>query len=191
MTHGETDNGSADYESALVKLLADGNADLAAITGQTRKIATPIPRSTRSRTAMRAQASACTLHKRRGGSARLALPTSSAREIWHQYPGHSNGDGVHLSATAYQLLGEKVGQVYYEREVLGRDWRPLQPISVERRGDGVRVVFFRVPVPPPQIGDMALDPPAIAEWVRARGFELLDERRKHPRPERGASRAMR
>ena len=92
----------------------------------------------------------------------------------YQYQGHPNGDGVHLSATGYQQLGEKVGQVYHQRDVLGKDWRPLQPISVERRG---RIVSVRFDVPvPPLDWDGALDPPAIAEWVDGRGFELWTDR---------------
>jgi hypothetical protein len=38
MTHGETDSGSVSYDDALIQLLADYNADLSAITGQTEKI---------------------------------------------------------------------------------------------------------------------------------------------------------
>ena len=32
----------------------------------------------------------------------------------------------------YEELGEKYGQVYFQRVVLGNAWQPLQPSSVER-----------------------------------------------------------
>ena len=50
----------------------------------------------------------------------------------YQYPLHA--DAVHLMVEGYELLGEKYAQVYYERVVLGRDWQPLQPTTVERTG---------------------------------------------------------
>jgi hypothetical protein len=79
-----------------------------------------------------------------------------------------------LSAIAHQLLGEKVGQVYHQRVVARRDWQPLHPISATRDGRAV-TVRFQVPVPPLR-WDTALDRPAIAEWVRGRGFELWTPR---------------
>ena len=88
----------------------------------------------------------------------------------YQYPANPDNDGVHLSATGYQLLGEKVGQVFYERSVLGHDWQPLEPGSVERSGRVV-TVHFNVPVPPLQ-WDETFDAPALTEWANGRGFEL-------------------
>jgi hypothetical protein len=70
----------------------------------------------------------------------------------------------------YRTLGEKYAEVYYERAVLGRDWQPLQPTSVERSGRNV-IVHYNVPVPPLN-WDESLDKPAIAAWVNGRGFEL-------------------
>lgn len=168
MTHGETDSGSSTYKAGLIQLREDYQADLAAITGQTATIPMYL-------------------------SQQHAYPNSgvggrpvSNLTVWelgveqpgdfvctgpkYQYPGHENGDGVHLSALGYQLLGEKTAQIHYERAVLGRDWQPLQPTGVERDGRVV-TVHFHVPVPP-LTWDDSLDTPRIAEWADGRGFEL-------------------
>jgi hypothetical protein len=88
----------------------------------------------------------------------------------YQYPVNPDNDGIHLSATGYQLLGEKTAQVYHERVILGHDWQPLQPTTVSRNGRVV-TVNFNVPVPP-LVFDMKLDAPLIAAWVNGNGFEL-------------------
>ncbi len=170
MTHGETDSGSSTYENDLIQLLNDYNTDLAPITGQTQKIpmylsqqhAYPSGAGTQGQrpVANIVQWQLGVVHK---GDFVCTGPQ-------YQYPGNTNGDGVHLSATGYQLLGEKYAQAYYERAVLGRDWQPLQPTSAVRNGRTV-TVNFHVPVPPLN-WDETLDAPAIAEWVNGRGFEL-------------------
>jgi len=170
MTHGETDNGNAEYESAVVRLLADYNADLRALTGQTRPIAMYMsqqhafpngPGSLRERP--RVNQVQWQLGQTRPSEFVCTGPK-------YQYPGHPNGDGVHLSATAYQMLGEKIAQAYYRCEVLGRRWRPLEPVAVQRSGRVV-TVRFHVPVLP-LVWDTGLDAPAIPEWANGRGFEL-------------------
>jgi hypothetical protein len=93
----------------------------------------------------------------------------------YQYEGYPNNlspnyPGVHLTAKGYQMIGEKNAQVYYERAVLGRNWQPLQPASVERSVRTV-TVHFHVPVLPLQ-WDESFDAPAIPAWVNGRGFEL-------------------
>lgn len=175
MTHGETDSGSSTYENSLIQLLSDYNADLAAITGQTQKIpmylsqqhAYPSGAGTQGQrpVANIVQWQLGVVHK---GDFVCTGPQ-------YQYEGTPNaqaGDypGVHLTALGYKMLGEKYGQVYYERAVAGRDWQPLQPTSVERSGRTV-IVHFNVPVPPLN-WDTSFDAPAIPEWVNGRGFEL-------------------
>ena len=76
-------------------------------------------------------------------------------------------------------LGEKTGQIYYERMVLGNDWQPLQPTSVERSGN-VITVNFHVPVPPlacvvAVIGLRRMNPPrgnGIIVTQRPKGLHL-------------------
>jgi hypothetical protein len=85
-------------------------------------------------------------------------------------------DALHLDALAYDRLGEKYGQVYFERLVRQRDWHPLAPVGAERRGDVVSV-DFHVPVPP-LAWDESLPPPHAGQtpphaWEKGRGFELF------------------
>ncbi len=164
MTHGETDSGSGTYKDELVKLLADYNADISAITGQTIKIPMFISQQFAFPNA--------------AGQKPLANQTQWQLGVEHpgefvctgpkyQYPGH--GDGTHLATAGYMQLGEKTGQIYYERLVLGHDWQPLQPLSATRAGS-VITVKFHVPVPP-----LAWDenlPAATTSWPNGRGFEL-------------------
>jgi hypothetical protein len=170
MTHGETDNGNGEYEDALVQLLSDYNDDLTAITGQAQKIAMFVsqqhafPNGAGSRG-----------QRPRVNQMQWQLGVTRPRDFVctgpkYQYPGDADGDGVHLSAAAYQMTGEKVAQVYYQRIVLGKVWQPLQPLAVERRGRVV-TVRFHVPVAPLR-WDTRMDPPAISEWAEGRGFEL-------------------
>jgi hypothetical protein len=82
-------------------------------------------------------------------------------------------DQTHLTNPDYERLGEKVGQVFTQRVVLGNAWQPLQPTSVERSGR-VITVHFHVPVPP-LAWDAALPMPhqtAFTEWAPGRGFEV-------------------
>ena len=41
-------------------------------------------------------------------------------------------DNIHLTNPDYERLGEKYGEVFHQRVVLGNAWQPLQPTSVER-----------------------------------------------------------
>jgi hypothetical protein len=172
LTHGETDAGNEHYQADLVELWKDYNEDLKAITGQAESIPLLVtqqhgfgftPGSS-------SGASASTLAAWRVG-------VEHPRDIVcvgpkYQYP--YAADNFHLGTRGYQLLGEKYGEVFYERVVLGRDWRPLQPTRVSVEGRVVRVQFH-VPVPP-LTWDEALPAPhqtALTEWRSGRGFELL------------------
>jgi hypothetical protein len=168
MTHGETDCGSTTYHDDLIQLWTDYNADLSAITGQTQSIPMYLSQQ----------------HSLPNGATSLGWRSVATQAQWqlgverpgdfvctgpkYQYQG--NADGVHLTVPGYRMLGEKIGQVYYERAVLGHDWQPLQPTTVERSGRVV-TVNFHVPVPP-LVWDESLDAPVIPEWVNGRGFEL-------------------
>ena len=170
MTHGETDWENPAYQDELSQLLADYNDDLAAITGQTRAIPMYLSQQ----------------HALPNGLDRLGKGSVAAQTQWrigverpgdfvctgpkYQYPVHDQGDGIHLSAMGYQMIGEKVAQVYFQRSVLGRDWRPLQPIAAFRSGREV-TVRLHVPVPPLR-WDESFDRPVIAVWAQGRGFEL-------------------
>ena len=174
MTHGETDCNNTSYGDQLVQLLSDYNSEIAPITGQTYKIPMFLNQQHGC-----PGAPACT-------ASTEVRPTANNFE-WqlgvqhkgdfvctgpkYQYPAHSDGDGIHLNVTGYQLLGEKTAQVYYQRAVLGQDWQPLQPIDVSRNGRVV-TVQFHVPVPPLN-WDTSFDAPNIAAWKNGKGFELF------------------
>lgn len=171
LTHGETDTGSPTYEADLVQLWTDYNADVRAITGQAESIPLLVTQhhSFGFTAGAVSGAAPSTLAQWRVG-------VSQPREILcvgpkYQYP--YAADTVHLEALGYQLLGEKYGQVYFERVVLGRSWQPLQPTAVAVSGRDITVTFH-VPVPP-LAWDEALPAPhqtALTEWRAGRGFEL-------------------
>jgi hypothetical protein len=163
VTHGECDAGNTAYASELYQLWEDYNADLSAITGQTQKLQMLV--SQQNSTNNRA---ASTLAQWKIGVEHPEEVVCTGPK--YQYP--YAADNVHLVTDGYQMLGEKYGQVYFERVVLGRNWQPLQPESVSRKGR-VITVEFHVPVAPLQ-WDMTLDAPhqGLPEWKNANGFEV-------------------
>lgn len=168
LTHGEADAENPDYERALFELSADYNFDLLAITGQTSSIPLLVT-----------QQSSCPLEP--------GLLAQSALAVWRASRNTDSGvvcvgpryqysygvDAVHLDTLGYDRLGEKYGQVYFERVLRGQAWRPLSPLSVQREGDVIRV-NFHVPVPP-LVWDESLPAPHAGrpEWAAGRGFELM------------------
>ena len=179
LTHGETDSANPTYGRELVRLLADANRDIAAITGQTRKIPMYVWQQ----------------HALPNGETTIGERSVSTQTQWElglthkgdfvcigphfQMPGHESRDGVHLSAVGYQMLGEKVGALFHRREILGEDVQPLQPIGVERNGARTVVVRFQVPVGP-LTWETAFDPPALEPWKNGRGFELFTDHERVP-----------
>ena len=172
LTHGETDAGNTQYEDQMIQLLSDYNTDLKAITGQTE----PILLFTSQQ-----HSSGFTAGARTGN-----MPVTNAE--WrvgidhpdqavctgpkYQYPYFT--DQIHLVSRGYDLLGEKYGEVYFQKVVLGNDWKPLQPTTVERAG-AVITVHFDIPVPP-LAWDESIMPvfqgALLAEWRDGRGFEV-------------------
>jgi hypothetical protein len=164
LTHGETDAYNPNYETQVRQLWTDYNADIKAITGQTQTV-------------------------QLFGNQEHFGGTEATKAIWkmgldypgemictgpkYQYPYHS--DGVHLIEAGYDQLGEKTGQVFFERIVLGNDWQPLQPTGGEVAG-AVITMHFHVPVSPLTWDDVL--PPIYqtehAEWANGRGFEVQD-----------------
>ncbi|WP_437774426.1 dockerin [Sorangium sp. So ce1097] len=168
ITHGESDAGSATYEDDLVKLWSDYNADLLPITGQSRSIPLLVSQQHSVHTAAGTRSTSTQAQWRVGASHPGDIICSGPK---YQYPYAE--DAVHLTAHGYQLLGEKYGQVYFEKVVLGKDWQPLQPTRVERSGN-VITVRFHVPAPP-LAWDSALPSPhqtAFTEWSKGRGFQV-------------------
>ncbi len=166
LTHGETDCGNSNYESDIRKLWSDYNEDIKAITGQTQKIPLFV-----------VQQHSCPYSG-------WSVGTLAQWKAGVDYPGDIicigpnyqrlyHSDNVHLVAQGYQQLGEKYGQVYYERVVLGNDWQPLQPTSASKSGN-VITVNFHVPVAP-LVWDNTLPAPnqsSLTEWRNGKGFEV-------------------
>lgn len=163
VTHGETDAGNTNYEAELFKLWTDYNLDIAAITGQSRKIQMIV-----------SQQNSCADHS----------PSTQAQwKIGVDHPGYlvCSGpkyqypyadDGIHLLANGYRQLGEKYAQIYFERVVQGKDWQPLYPIHIKRKGT-VITIRFHVPVSP-LVWDTTFETPhqSVAEWKVGKGFEV-------------------
>ncbi|WP_437585477.1 dockerin [Sorangium sp. So ce1000] len=168
ITHGEADAGSATYQDELVKLWSDYNQDLLPLTGQSRSIPLLVSQQNSVHTDAGTRSTSTQAQWRVGVDHPGDIVCAGPK---YQYP-YAN-DHIHLNAAGYQMLGEKFGQIYFEKIVLGRDWQPLQPTRVERSGNVV-TVHFHVPVPP-LAWDSALPSPhqtAFTEWARGRGFEL-------------------
>jgi hypothetical protein len=164
VTHGECDAANGEYADQLFALYTDYASDLPAISGQTQPPLMIVSQqnSTNDR-------SPSTLAAWRLGIDHPDRVVCSGPK--YQYPYTS--DAVHLLVEGYEALGEKYGQVYYERVILGNGWRPLQPTSFERTGR-IITVHFHVPVPP-LIWETTFQLPhqtSLTEWSAGRGFEL-------------------
>jgi hypothetical protein len=168
LTHGESDASSATFEADVVKLWNDYNQDLPPLTGQTAAI--PLIQSQQHSVPTTAGSrSTATLGQWRSAVSHPGAIVCSGPK--YQYPYIS--DTIHLSNRGYERLGEKTGQVFTERVLLGRDWRPLEPTSVTRVAR-VITVAFHVPVPP-LAWDTTFPAPhqsANTEWAQGRGFEV-------------------
>jgi hypothetical protein len=82
-------------------------------------------------------------------------------------------DNIHLTTQGYELLGEKYGEIFYDRVVAGQSWQPLQPIAATRSGSTV-TVQFHVPNPPLAWDDSlpSPHPTGYPQWTNGRGFEV-------------------
>jgi hypothetical protein len=163
VTHGENDAGNAKYEEQLHQLWQDYNTDLAAITGQTQNIQMIVSQQNSQN-----NRSPATLAEWKIGVDNPAEIVCSGPK--YQYP--SARDSVHLTTEGYRELGEKYGQIYFERVILGHNWQPLQPTTIDRNG-AVITVHFHVPVSP-LVWDTNFSPPhqSVAEWKSGKGFEV-------------------
>ena len=162
VTHGECDAGNPDYENDLYQLWQDYNTDLPAITGQKQKVQMIVSQQNAV-----SDRSAATLAQWQAGVNHSADIVCSGPK--YQYPSR---EGIHLTADGYQQLGEKYGQIYFQRVVLGNNWQPLQPITIERNG-AVITVHYHVPAPP-LVWETAFQAPhpGIEEWKQGKGFEV-------------------
>jgi hypothetical protein len=168
ITHGESDAGNTSYEDDLVQLWKDYNADLSAITGQTRSIPMLVSQQHSVPQGMGFTSAATLAEWQVGVDHPNDIVCSGPK---YQYPYYM--DNIHLTTQGYELLGEKYGEVFYDRVVLGQSWQPLQPIAAARSGSTV-TVQFHVPNPP-LVWDDSLPSPhptGYPQWTNGRGFEV-------------------
>lgn len=174
LTHGESDAAigtgitAAEYEAGVVKLAQDYDADLRAITGQTQKV--------------------MLFTSQQGSFPPVAdVIPSTTNALWSvsvknpsdivcvgpKYQYEYVADRVHLPAAAYERVGEKYAEAYYETVVMGKRWRPLEPVQVTRVG---REITVRLHVPyPPLSWDEAFAAPHQSmghPWSKGKGFEV-------------------
>ncbi|MDR1683707.1 MAG: T9SS type A sorting domain-containing protein [Candidatus Symbiothrix sp.] len=78
--------------------------------------------------------------------------------------------GGHLDANGYRWYGEMLGKVYYKTQILGQDFKPLQPLELSRdRADSKKVIIkFLVPKLP-----LVLDDKTLAK-ITDYGFEVYN-----------------
>jgi hypothetical protein len=170
LTHGESDAGSTAYGADMYQLYKDYNTDISAITGQKTPM---ILITTQQQTSPGDNTTTASLVAE--WKAGVDHPTEivcAGPKYQYEYA----ADHLHLVARGYDQLGEKYGEVYYERVVLGRAWRPLEPLSAVRSAT-VITVSFHVPVPP-LAWDSRVPAPhqtTHAGWAKGRGFEVADD----------------
>jgi hypothetical protein len=168
LTHGEADAGSATFEADMLKMWQSYNQDLPALTGQTTSIPMLLSQQHSEPTTAGSNAPS-TLAQWRIGVDHPGDIVCTGPKYQYAYV----SDNIHLTNPDYERLGEKYGQVFYQRVVLGNAWQPLQPTTVERSGR-VITVHFHVPVAP-LAWDTTLPMPhqsASTEWAQGRGFEV-------------------
>ena len=165
VTHGETDTGNAKYEDELHQLWSDYNQDVKAITGQDRDLLMIVSQHNQL-----GEYSPSTIAQWKAGDDFPQSIVCSGPK--YQYP--YADDSLHLTAEGYRQLGEKYGQVYFERVVQGHKWMPLEPIHAVHSGKTIQIKFH---VPrKPLAWDTALRQPhsSSPEWKDGKGFEVVD-----------------
>lgn len=171
LTHGEADTGNQAYEQRLVQLWSDYNADLGEITGHAAMFPMILSQQHSVPDAVGSSSVATQAQWRVGVDHPGQIVCSGPK---YQY-GYA-GDATHLRAPGYRMLGEKYGEVYFERVVLGNNWQPLHPVEV-RHSRRVIEVRFHVPVPPLEWDDEMPAPYQgdLSEWKAGNGFEVRND----------------
>jgi hypothetical protein len=76
--------------------------------------------------------------------------------------------GLHLDGNGYRWFGEMIGKAYYKTQMLGEDFKPLQPKELSRDADDAKKVIIKFLVP--QL-PLVLDTHTLAK-VNDYGFEV-------------------
>lgn len=167
ITHGETDAGNPMYEDQLFQLWSDYDTDIKAITGQKRDLLMVTSQQNHT-----GDYSPSTIAQWKIGDDHPDNVVCSGPK--YQYP--YADDDVHLTSDGYRLLGEKYGQVYFERVFQGHPWRPLEPLNASRQANQI-TIKFRVPRKP-LVWDASMPSPhpSAPEWSSGKGFEVTDSK---------------
>jgi hypothetical protein len=168
LTHGECDAtlGTTKYGDGLYQLWQDYNADLKAITGQSRDVV--LLASQESSVAAGYDGSAVQLWQ--AGNAHPAQIVCTGPKYAYGYVG-----GLHMPAAGYERIGEKYAEVFDQVVNGGVAWKPLGPNRVARSGATI-TIDFDVPNPP-LVWDANLTPPhqtVNTAWAHGQGFEVVD-----------------
>jgi len=158
-TQGESDRNAgtaaATYKAALVQLRTDIDVDAKAITGQLEPVVM-FSYQTSSYTGSQYLGNAQWEVQQENPNHYVACP------VYHVAFG-----GEHLTTANYKVLGAYYGLAYKRVIIDGdTDWRPLQPIHVERQG---KLVLARFHVP---AGQLTVDTTTIAARPN-KGFTLV------------------
>jgi len=159
--HGESDLGSTTYAANLVEWQADYEADLTAITGESKTV--PMLHSQVSSFGQDSPA--------RSTYAMLAAHEANPSKIVLVGPKYSLNyvDGIHLTNTSMRLLGDYYGKAMYAI-LSGGTFTPLRPTSLVRSGAVITISFTG------RVGDLVLDDTTIDDpgnfgfqWVQVGG----------------------
>ena len=165
LTHGEGDATNPNYGTGLYAFWQDYNADIKAITGQSKDVVLLVSQQSST-----------------------AGYGNSAIQVWQagvDHPGqivctgpkYEYGPyGLHMGASSYERLGQKYAEVFDLIVNRGVAWKPLGPSSVTRSG-AVITIAFDVPNPPLQWDERLSAPHQSLHtaWAEGRGFEVKDD----------------
>jgi hypothetical protein len=167
LTHGECDASlGTSYAAGLYQLWQDYDADIKAITGQSRDVV--LFASQESSVAAGYGGSAVQLWQ--AGNDHPGQIVCTGPKYAYGYVG-----GLHMPAAGYERVGEKYAEVFDHVVNGGVAWKPLGPNHVARSG-AVITLDFDVPNPP-LVWDSHLKPPhqtMNTAWAQGQGFEVVD-----------------
>jgi hypothetical protein len=149
--HGESDflagTSKAVYEADLANLQSDLNVDIKAITRQTSDVVLFTDQ-------MESYTAAVFAHRAAATSViPLAQLNTSVEHpgkvilVTPKYILDYVRDGVHLTATSEEILGEFYAKAYVSTIIEGRPWEPLRPVDVSISGKQV-TIDYHVPAAP-------------------------------------------
>lgn len=164
-THGQGDHANATYGAQLTQLLADYQADLSAITGQSHPIVMLLAQQSTHNTIVGPSLSTIVPLQ-----LMTASPASFIALPIYQLPYFT--DGVHMMQEGYQRLGIEYALAYAAH--VADETPALVPTGATRDGSTITVTFEVPTLPLVWDGVLAAPHPATAFWSAGKGFEVID-----------------